>query len=110
MPEPSPPRFYGRRKGRPLRPTAKAALKDRLQTLLFDPEKDKAFLDASCHECWLEIGFGSGEHFLSHVKQHPLVHFLGIEPYENGVATLVKFFWMKVLHKGCNPIFIRLNA
>ena len=84
------PRFYGRRKGRRLRPTARKALDQAFECLLFNPE-ELAFLSPDGPQAvWLEIGFGGGEHFLEQLQRNPDVHLLGCEAYENGVANLAK--------------------
>lgn len=85
----STPRFYGRRKGRTLRQKAQAAFEAGLPSLTFDPEEN-FFTHQHPVEAWLEIGFGSGEHLLAQLKQHPTFLFLGCEAYQNGVAALIK--------------------
>ena len=39
---------------------------------------------------WLEIGFGGGEHLAALAAMHPEIGFLGVEPFINGVAKLVR--------------------
>ena len=39
---------------------------------------------------WLEIGFGGGEHLAALAAAHPDVGFLGVEPFINGVAKLLR--------------------
>lgn len=39
---------------------------------------------------WLEIGFGRGEHLAAQARAHPDVHFIGAEPFLNGVAGLLQ--------------------
>ena len=86
--------FYGRRRGRPLR----AGQRDRQQHLLprlsftlpegakFDPA---SLFPPACHEIWLEIGFGGGEHLAEQAERHRDVGFIGCEVFENGVAKLL---------------------
>ena len=38
----------------------------------------------------LEIGIGMGEHFVANAASHAGMHFLGIEPYLNGVANTIR--------------------
>lgn len=38
---------------------------------------------------WLEIGFGGGEHLAEQAKRNPDIGFIGCEPFENGVASLL---------------------
>ncbi len=37
--------------------------------------------------CWLEIGFGAGEHLVWQASHHPEIGLIGCEPFVNGVAT-----------------------
>ncbi len=39
---------------------------------------------------WLEIGFGGGEHLAALAAAHPEVGILGVEPFINGVAKLLR--------------------
>jgi tRNA (guanine-N7-)-methyltransferase len=39
---------------------------------------------------WLEIGFGGGEHLAAQAAAHPAIGFLGVEPFVNGVAKLLR--------------------
>jgi tRNA (guanine-N7-)-methyltransferase len=39
---------------------------------------------------WLEIGFGGGEHLAAQAARHPDVGFIGVEPFINGVAKLLR--------------------
>lgn len=41
-------------------------------------------------ECWLEIGFGSGEHLSALIRRHPDIAWIGCEPYVNGMAAFLK--------------------
>lgn len=89
-----PPRVYGRRRGRKLRP-GRRQLNDSLLPQLafalpeagsFDP---RALFPAAPTELWLEIGFGGGEHLAEQAERHPDIGLLGSEVFENGVARLV---------------------
>lgn len=86
-------RFYGRRKGRPLRQRQQALVDAALPSLeiaegegtldprmLFDPPRERV---------WMEIGFGGGEHLAHQAAMHPDIGFIGSEPYLNGVASLL---------------------
>lgn len=84
--------FYGRRKGRPLRGARAAALEriadfslDHLNGPL-DPQRLMPGLEGYA----LEIGFGGGEHLRAQIEAHPRWGFIGIEPFVNGVAGLLK--------------------
>lgn len=99
-------RFHGRRKGKTLTPyrqalldrelpkylipssviAAKAAINDEIDSGL--RRSDKCIFDDTI-PVWLEIGFGNGE-FLSNMCQaRPDIHFIGCEPFINGVAALL---------------------
>ncbi len=88
-------RFYGRRRGRRLRPGRRrlmAELLPRLQIAL--PEvggnlEPAALFAAPVADVWLEIGFGGGEHLAAQARAHPEIGMIGCEPYVNGVAALV---------------------
>ena len=88
-------RFYGRRKGRPLRPGRSALLERLLPTLRVSaPPGDGPFqltelFDKPVSEVWLEIGFGSGEHLVWQASHNPEVGFIGAEPFVNGVGKLL---------------------
>ena len=78
--------FYGRRKGKPLR-RHHIGLMD---TLLPQVAVDVAApLEGSGDRCWLEIGFGGGEHLAHQAALNSDVTILGAEPYLNGVAKLM---------------------
>ncbi len=91
--------FYGRRKGKGLRPTQQRHLAEilprlRLPGVALDENPDRKTIDpvALAHGAravWLEIGFGGGEHLHAMAKAHPDVRFLGCEPFVNGVAMLL---------------------
>lgn len=55
----------------------------RLRVALDDP------LAGMAERCWLEIGFGGGEHLAHQAGLHPDVSFIGAEPFVNGVAKLL---------------------
>ncbi|MEB3703020.1 tRNA (guanine(46)-N(7))-methyltransferase TrmB [Candidatus Bealeia paramacronuclearis] len=81
--------FYGRRKGKALRPRAQNALDYKLPQVLIPLETPLSFFE-DAQEVWLEIGFGGGEHLASQLKNNPHVHIIGVEPFMNGVASLLK--------------------
>ncbi len=98
--QPRPDRnFYGRIKGKTLRPTQKAHLRDDLEKLRLpgvsesdNPSRipvDPAGFFGDDRQLWLEIGFGGGEHLLHQCKLKPHVGFIGCEPFINGVAMLL---------------------
>ncbi len=85
------PRTYGRVKGRPLR-AGKAALLETLAPKLAIPAGpfDPHALAPAAVEVWLEIGFGGGEHLAGQAERRPDVLILGVEPFLNGVASLLR--------------------
>ena len=89
--------FYGRRRGRRLRPGMETLLRERLPELIVTlPAQADAMLDpaslfaGSIKEIWLEIGFGGGEHLAAQAAARPDVGFIGSEPFVNGVASLIR--------------------
>ncbi len=86
-------KFYGRRKGKALRP-GRARL---METLLPEisvpggegPLEPKALFAAPVAEAWLEIGFGGGEHLAGQAEANPSVGIVGCEVFLNGVARLM---------------------
>lgn len=92
--------FYGRRCGKTLRAHRRFLLSSllpdyeiKLETLPQDSTKRIApgcfFENFQEYPVWLEIGFGSGEHLFWQAKSHPQVHFIGAEPYMNGVSRIL---------------------
>ena len=88
--------FYGRRKGHALSARQKNLLKNLLSDVTIELlGEDGGSLDpASLFEptksaCWLEIGFGKGEHLAWQAERRPQVGFIGCEPYVNGVVGLL---------------------
>lgn len=86
-----PLRSYGRSKSRLIKPR-QAALVESLLPSLRVPEEpfDPARLLPGARETWLEVGFGGGEHLAGQAARRPDVLFLGAEPFQNGVASLLR--------------------
>ena len=88
-------RFYGRRKGKPLRAGRRDLLDQRLPDLALPEPAPGELLDPVSlfarrpRAVWLEIGFGGGEHLAAQAAAHPDVGFIGGEVFEYGVAKLV---------------------
>ncbi|HCS72139.1 MAG TPA: tRNA (guanosine(46)-N7)-methyltransferase TrmB [Rhodospirillaceae bacterium] len=87
------PRFYGRRRGKKLRPGRSALVADLLPTLRVPagggPLDPAGLFDGEKSAYWMEIGFGAGEHLADQAQAHPDIGFIGCEPFVNGVATLL---------------------
>ncbi|MEM6895792.1 MAG: tRNA (guanine(46)-N(7))-methyltransferase TrmB [Pseudomonadota bacterium] len=85
--------FYGRTKGKTLKPAQARDLEELLPRVALpgvswedNPTRDAIPL---LGEVWLEIGFGGGEHLAAQALAHPDITFIGCEPFLNGVATLL---------------------
>jgi tRNA (guanine-N7-)-methyltransferase len=85
--------FYGRRKGKTLRPHHAKLIAELLPQIAFDP----ASFDFARKPVRLEIGFGGGEHLAHLAERHPDIAFIGAEPFVNGVAKLLVFIEAKKL-------------
>jgi len=86
-----PPRTYGRVKGRTLTAASAARVAALLPRLATPPGRfDPRALKPDATEVWLEIGFGGGEHLAGQAERRPECLILGVEPFVNGVASLVR--------------------
>ena len=103
--------FYGRIKGKTLRPSQESYLEEDLAQLspgavAWDVNPERNPLDLrnifGDREAWLEIGFGGGEHLVHQATHNPQAGIIGAEPYINGVAMLLG----KVRKSGCDNIRI----
>lgn len=90
--------FYGRLKGKALKPSQKTYLDEDLAALspgpvdwADNPQRELLDLEARFdgRPAWLEIGFGGGEHLVHQAARNPGVGIIGAEPYINGVAMLL---------------------
>ncbi len=91
-----PIRFYGRRKGRPLRPQRAALMENvmpRIEVKLPDEGgvNPHALFDDVPSSVWMEIGFGGGEHLAAQASSNPDTGIIGCEPFIDGVASLVRY-------------------
>ena len=83
--------FFGRRKGKKLRPAQALLLDTLLPRLAIDltapaPIDLRSLFPAAVDDVRLEIGFGGGEHLIAEAGRHPGTGFIGIEPFTNGMA------------------------
>lgn len=89
-------KFYGRRRGRRLRPWREQLFDEALpRHSLILPEgaaalDPAALFGAPADALWIEVGFGGGEHLAAQAKAHPGTSFIGFEPFVNGVASLLR--------------------
>ena len=90
--------FYGRIRGKTLKPSQRTYLDQDLNALSPGPvdwetNPDRTPLDLDKRfggkPVWLEVGFGGGEHLVHQALQNPDVGIIGAEPYINGVAMLL---------------------
>ncbi|MEL6914067.1 MAG: tRNA (guanine(46)-N(7))-methyltransferase TrmB [Pseudomonadota bacterium] len=102
--------FYGRTKGKTLKPAQErdlAALLPRvtLPGVAWSENPARAPLDLARfggRPLWLEVGFGGGEHLAAQAAAHPEVAFIGCEPFVNGVAMLLG----KIRRAGLDNIWV----
>jgi tRNA (guanine-N7-)-methyltransferase len=88
-------RSFGRRHGRVLRDWEEVVFRDVLPACHLKLPPGEALLQAATlqagkRDLWMEIGFGGGEHLAAQAKQHPDICFLGCEPFDKGVAKLLR--------------------
>jgi tRNA (guanine-N7-)-methyltransferase len=86
--------FFGRRRGKTLKPRQAEQLGRLLPVWKIDlakaPPADLAALfDHDPDRILLEIGFGGGEHLLHRAKLRPDAGFIGVEPFVNSMAKFV---------------------
>jgi tRNA (guanine-N7-)-methyltransferase len=86
--------FFGRRKGKALRPGRRQALETALPDLLLDisataPADLARLFSQPVVAVRLEIGFGGGEHLLFEARAALQTGFIGVEPFEAGLAKAV---------------------
>ena len=85
--------FFGRRRGKAIRPQQAAALESGFGTYRLDltaepPAQMRSLFEADVCAIHLEIGFGGGEHLLHRATAAPETGFVGVEPFVNGMAKL----------------------
>ena len=88
--------FYGRLRGKTLKPNQARLLRDLLPRLAVPgvgrpgaegrAPVEPAALFGDARPVWLEVGFGGGEHLAELAAAHPEVGLIGAEPFVNGVA------------------------
>lgn len=93
--------FFGRRKGKKLRPRQASLFETLLPRLALDLTKpapaDLRTLFDGAAEVRMEIGFGGGEHFVGEAERHPQVGYIGAEPFVNGMAKALAAIEMRAL-------------
>lgn len=86
--------FFGRRRGKSLRPVQAGALTAGLAGFRIDidqpcPVPLSALFAPQVAGVRLEIGFGGGEHLLAEASRHAGTGFIGVEPFVNGMAKFL---------------------
>lgn len=86
--------FFGRRRGKTLRPAQAGAMTDLLPDLELDlkqpaPAELGSLFSVQVDTLRLEIGFGGGEHLHNEAGRFPGTGFFGAEPFVNGMAKLI---------------------
>ncbi len=79
--------FFGRSKSRALSKTKKFFYTNHKDDFLVDFEQIKLVKNK---DFVLEIGFGLGENLLFQATKYPKNHFIGIDPFINGVANVIQ--------------------
>lgn len=87
-------KFFGRRKGRPLGDQTVQLIESTLPKFKIEIENKEIInpvdiFSASYESFALEIGFGGGEHLADQAHKNPLVGYIGVEVFLNGVASLL---------------------
>lgn len=104
--------IFGRRRGRKLSPTRENIFGHWLPRLSIPLPAPGGMLDpaslfsAPKKAYWVEVGFGDGGHMFALAEQNPEIGFLGVEPYEHGVAKLVMRVAEKLENGGSDNIRI----
>ncbi|MDD7909681.1 tRNA (guanosine(46)-N7)-methyltransferase TrmB [Pseudovibrio exalbescens] len=86
--------FFGRRVGKPLKDRQTRLIEDFLPTIAVDPTTQtpqdlKSLFGPEVEQVWLEIGFGGSEHLMHRARQNPAIGFIGVEPFQSGMAKAV---------------------
>ena len=68
----------------------KRLLDEALPEFVFDPTVSRSSQFGRHADCYLEIGFGGGEHLSGLAAAMPDCDFIGAEPFINGVASLLR--------------------
>ena len=107
--------IYGRRRGRKFSPTRETTFADWLPRLSIALPSANGVLDPAAlfaqpmQAYWVEVGFGDGQHLFALAQANPEIGFLGVEPYEPGVAKLVSHIAARVSTGGADNIRILMD-
>ena len=86
--------FFGRRKGKALRPNQERLIHESLDTLRLDltasaPSDLRTLFPVPMKTIRLESGFGGGEHLIHRAATKPDTGIIGVEPFVNSMAKLL---------------------
>ena len=86
--------FFGRRRGKTIRPLQATALAEGLKRYRLDlgqpaPADIRTLFPTEVTDVRLEIGFGGGEHLRHEASGHPGTGFIGVEPFVNSMAKMM---------------------
>ncbi len=86
--------FFGRRKGKALRPGQASSLTETLPGVVLDPREPAPdpitrIWPQPVSRIRLEIGFGGGEHLMVRAAGEPATGFIGVEPFVNSMAKFL---------------------
>jgi len=86
--------FFGRRRGKTIRPLQATALAEGLARYRLDlgepaPADIRTLFPVQVSDVRLEIGFGGGEHLRHEAAGHPGTGFIGVEPFVNSMAKMM---------------------
>ncbi len=86
--------FFGRSRGKTLRPLQADLLAERMPELGLDlaqpaPADLASLFQAEVSRVRLEIGFGGGEHLHLESGRYPNTGFIGVEPFRNSMAKML---------------------
>ena len=86
--------FFGRRKGKALRPNQERLIGTSLEALRLDlaspaPKDLSTLFPVPVKAIRLESGFGGGEHLIHRAATNPDTGFIGVEPFVNSMAKLL---------------------
>lgn len=86
--------FFGRRKGKALRPNQERLMAESLGQLKLDlaapaPADLATLFSVPVTSIRLESGFGGGEHLIHRAATNPDTGFIGVEPFVNSMAKLL---------------------
>ena len=84
--------LYGRRKGPKLRDNRAILMREKMASYAVLDENPSDSIDINAmfsdvSDCWLEVGFGAGEHVAAQALGNPSIGIMACEHYLNGVAS-----------------------